>query len=140
MSTYDDEQRERDEQNFRTCKGISDELDAYVDGYMYRDEGGYLHDASEELEDPDDVPEDWEQLGVYDWADDVLDVSYLIGSDGQYRAVKLVVATGGPHIVCDTESNYVELYWWGERARYEMSRRAIDALDEMASEYYETLR
>lgn len=140
MSKYDDEQRERTEQNFRKCKAISDELDAYVDGYVYRDEDGDVHDISDEMDDLDDVPEDWEQLSVYDWAEDVLDVSYLIGFDGQYRAVKYVVATGGPHIVCDTESGYVELYWWGETARYELSHRAADALDEMASEMYESMR
>ena len=140
MSKYDDEQRERDEKNRQMCKAISDELDAYVDGYMYRDDDGNVHDISDELDDLDDVSEDWEQLGVYDWADDVLDIEYLIGSDGELKASKWCVCTGGPGIWCDTETRRVELYWWGERASYEMSKRAIDELDAMAAEMYESAR
>lgn len=140
MSEYEDEKRERDEQNRQTCKGIADELDAYVDGYMYRDDGGNVHDASEELDDLDDVPDDWEQLDVYDWAEDALDVEYLIDRDGDLKASKWCVALGGPGIWCDTETHNVELYWWGERASFEMSRRAMAALDEMAAEMYASIR
>ena len=118
------------------CEDIANELDSYVDGYMYCDEDGNVRDAS----DMDDIPEDWEQLSVYDWADDVLDIEYLIGRDGELKASKWCVCTGGPCIWCDTETHRVELYWWGERASYEMSRSAIDALDDMAAEMYESAR
>lgn len=138
MSKYDDaEQRERYEVNRGLCRSISDELDAYVDGRMYRDENGSVRDIDDI---PGDIPEDWEQLGVYDWADNVLDIEYLIGSDGGLKASKWCVCTGGPGIWCDTETHRVELYWWGDRASYEMSRRAIYELDAMAAEMYESAR
>lgn len=137
---YENEQRKRDEGNRRMCKGIAAEVEAYVNGCMYLDEDGNVRNAADELDDLDEVPEDWEQLSVYDWADDVLDIEYLIGSDGELKASKWCVCTGGPAIWCDTETHRVELYWWSERASYEMSRSAIDALDDMAAEMYESAR
>lgn len=126
------------QENTEQCKRIADVIEKYVTGDMYRDEEGIERDAEELGDAP--VPEGWEPLSLYDWSEDALDHQYLIDSDGSYNSVKFLVAFGGPNIYVDTESKSVELYWWGDRATWYLSDEAIDALDELGSELYESLR
>jgi hypothetical protein len=57
-----------------------------------------------------------EQLNAYDYLQDALDIEYIIGSDGDYRGARVLVAFGGPNIWVDTKNNIVEGYWWGDKA------------------------
>ena len=47
-----------------------------------------------------------------DYCQDVLDVEYIIGSDGSFKGARLLVAFGGPNIWIDTRHGRVEGYWW----------------------------
>lgn len=137
-----------DRENFETCKDIANKLEAYVDGCYYT-----CPDCGEKIKLPDDVGDkykcpdcgeihdvdDLEQLGLYDYFEDILDIEYLVDSKKQYKACKICVAYGGPSIYIDTETCNVELYWWGSRASYRILNSAVDAVDEWAEEYFNCL-
>jgi predicted RNA-binding Zn-ribbon protein involved in translation (DUF1610 family) len=134
-----------EDENRAHCRRIALELDSFVNGEVYR-----CPDCGEILELPDDVGDkyrcprcetvnevdDLEQLGIYDFLEDVYDIEYRIGSDRELRSVQIMVACGGPNIYLNTASKNVELYWGGERAWYPMSYDAAAALDEWAEELY----
>ena len=127
------------EKNVERCKRIADELDAYADGLMYADADGEIQDLTD-YEDMSEAPDDWTPLNATDWAADALDYTITIGADGRYRSSSWCVAFGGPGIWCDTSTQTVELRWWGESASYPLSQAAVDALDELAEEAFETMR
>lgn len=129
-------QEQTDERNRLHCKSIADELDKIADGLIYRDEDGEEHDAS----DLEDIPEDWEQVSVWDFLEDVYNARFVLDSNLDYLAVRLMVACGGPNIWVDTETQRVELYWWGDRASYPLSSSSVAAVDELAQEWYESTR
>ena len=135
--------QERDE-NREHCKRIADELDDYIEGRVFKcPECGEIITVDDDREKHlcscgyvDDIDE-FEQLGIYDFLEDVYDIEYRIGSDKELRSVQIMVACGGPNIYLDTASKRVELYWWCDSAYYPLSYNAVAALDEWAEEYYQ---
>ena len=147
---------ERDRENFETCKRIALELEQVADGELYKDpETGEALEAKEDengrtyveaengtryYEDPEDEEEDLddlEQFSVYDYLDDIYDVEYTLYGDLTYKAVRLMIACGGPNIYVNTKSGDVELFWWTETARYPLSRDVINEIDAMYEEFYQ---
>ncbi len=138
-------QHTQHDENFEYCKRIATELEAYENGNIYR-----CPECEEEIELPDGVGDkykcphcgevsdvdDLEQLSLYDYFADILDIEYLVNSSKEYKACKICVAWGGPSIYIDTESRAVELYWWGQRASYSLLSSTVDAIDEWAEEYF----
>lgn len=130
-------------ENRARCKRIADELDDYIEGRAFRcPECGEIIIIDDDREKHlcscgyvDDIDE-FEQLEIYDFLDDVYDIEYRIGSDKLLRSVQIMVACGGPNIYLDTSSKDVELYWWCDSARYPLSSNAVAALDEWAEELY----
>ena len=59
-----------------------------------------------------ELNEDDEPMTAYDYLTDVLDIEYIIGSDGGYRGARILVAFGGPNIWVDTKSMTVDGSWW----------------------------
>ena len=138
-------QPEPDDENRSRCKRIADELEAYVDGLVYRcPECGEIHRFPATVGDKYRCPychtvadiEDYEQLSIWDYMSDILDIEYRCGSDREYRSCKITVACGGPNIYIDTASAMIKLYWWTEYAEYPLSYAARDAIDEWAEEYW----
>lgn len=127
MALADMSQQETDNRNREHCKSIAERLDLIAGGCIYRDEDGEEHDVS--AEDMDDVPDEWEQVSLVDFFEDCYNIRYVFDSDMDYLAVRVMVACGGPNIWVDTESGGVELYWWGDRARYPLSRQAVEEID-----------
>lgn len=141
-------QAETDKENFEHCRSIADELTEVAEGVIYKcphcgewysiedadetDNGHICPNCSEEIEDGEA-----EQVSLWDYFNDALDIEYVIGSDGKYRAVRLMVACGGPNIYIDTASALVELYWWGDRAEAHFDRSTADEIDEAFEELYE---
>ena len=135
-----------DYENRQHCKRIAEDIEDYYNGLVYKcPECGEIitvpADWSEEkykcphcdtVHDGDDL----EQLSLYDYFDDVLDIEYRIGSDKQLRSVQIMVTCGGPNIYIDTASKQVELYWWGDRASYPIDSDACDAIDDIFNEYF----
>jgi len=48
-----------------------------------------------------------------------------------------LVAFGGPNIYVDTFTGKVELYWWTERAEWNLEREAIEEIDFFGRELYD---
>lgn len=150
-------QEQTNDYNREHCKAIAHNLDliAYAQAYrcpycgeiidseQYRDDDDF-YDAltdGEECECPCcHESNEFEQLSVYDWLEDALDIQYTIDGDLSYRAGRVMVACGGPNIYVDTFNGDVQLFWWADRAHYDLSRTAQNALDECLQELYEMAR
>lgn len=137
-------QEATDRENREHCKRIAEDLEAYADGRVYccPSCGAHIQDNCLfcDCGEPVDLVEgDWEQMSLYDYFSDCLDIEYRCGSDKQYRSVCIMVACGGPNIYIDTDEKAVLLYWWTDRARYYLSSEAVEAVDEWAREYWECL-
>lgn len=142
-------------ENMEHCKAIAEELEkvasgdyfmydcelfpidteefSEVKGCRYDDENElYIMPDGEELFAGDVYPADF-----FDWlGDNEYDIEYTIGSNKEYRSVRIMIACGGPNIYIDTRSCDVELYWWSERASYPMSRSVIDMIDSTYEEMF----
>lgn len=146
------EPENENDDNREHCERIAKELDEYINGEVYRcpECGEHCAVNVETNENGDTVYEcacgcvseyEPEPLGVYDWAEDVLDIEYRVTGRhaDDLRSVRILVAYGGPNIYVDTATRSVELYWWGDRASYPISHAAAAALDEWAAEYWACL-
>ena len=124
-------------ENFEMCKSIALELEKYAEGRMYRcpDCGEIVEDSEEGCTCGADA-DDLEQLSLYDYFEDALDIEYHIGSNKEYRSVRVMVACGGPNIYIDTAERAVRLYWWADRAECWIDPDTCDAIDEMFEELY----
>lgn len=138
-------QEKTDRENREHCQRIAEDVEAYAGGRVYK-----CPECGEEIEFPDGVGDKfkctccgevnsvdgWEQLSLYDYFSDCLDIEYRCDSKREYRSVCIMVACGGPNIYIDTSSKAVELYWWTDRAEYPLSYSAVDAVNEWAEEYW----
>lgn len=142
-------------ENMEHCKAIADNLEKVASGdyFMYDGElfpidtddfsevkgcrydeenDMYIMADGEELCEGDVYPVD-----ILEWlGDDVYDVEYTVGSEKDYRSVRIMVACGGPDIYLNTRTKDVELYWWSESARYPMSKDVIDYIDSVFEEMF----
>lgn len=139
------EHKKSDLENWDSCRHISDELEKYVDGYMYT-----CPDCGEVIEMPENVGdkykcpfcglveqvEEFNQLSLYDYFVDFLDIYFIVNSRKEYSACRICVACGGPSIYIDTEKRAVCLYWWTDSAKYFMRSDVIDAVNDWAEEYF----
>jgi rubrerythrin len=137
-------QEKRDE-NREHVRSIALELDAWADGRAHR-----CPECGDNLLFPEDVGnrfrcpycgetsdvEAWEPLGFWDYFQDALDVDWILDSNREYKAVRLMVACGGPNIYVNTWERCVELYWWTESARFDLLSSTRDAIDEWAAELW----
>lgn len=133
-------------ENKAHCKAIADDLQDYADGLVYRcpecgelitvdsDWSGvaYKCPGCHTIHDGNDL----EIQDMADYFDDCYDMAFTIGSDMQYRGVRLMVACGGPNIYVDTMTRQVELYWWSDSARYRITSDVVEAIDTYFEDYY----
>lgn len=79
--------------------------------------------------------ENAENLGAYEWLEDVLDIEYRVGANKSYRSAEVCVGVGGPNIYVDTDSRTVKGYWGSDRITipYQDELGLNDALEEMWS-------
>lgn len=129
-------QEETDARNREQCKHIADQLELIADGCLYVDDDGEEHDAS----DLDEIPDEWEPVSMWDYFEDIYNSRWVLGSNLEYFAVRLMVACGGPNVWVDTETGSVELYWWGDRASYPLTSSTVAEIDAFASEWLEMRR
>ena len=133
------------EEGFERCKRIAEELEAYCDGIRYRcPDCGEVVELSEDVGEKFKCPgcgetndkDDFEQLGIYDYFDDILDIDFIVNRYKEYKACSVCVGFGGPNIFIDTWERAVCLYWGGTQARYSLLSDTIDEIDEWAEELY----
>lgn len=130
------------EENRQYCKRIVDEIEAYDTGSVWKClECGETVEAP--AEDPETCPscgEELEQLGLYDWLADALDVEYTVDSNLDYKAAKIYVTLGGPTVWVDTEDRAVKLAWGTDREEYPLDRDTSARLDEVLEDEYNARR
>ena len=107
---------ETDRKNRETCRRISDEIDAIIKGEVLNDDG--------------------EEITLWDYFADALDIEYICNSRKEYKSARIMVGFGGPNIYIDTDTGNVELYWWTDRAHYALSTFAIEEIDAIMEEYF----
>lgn len=136
----------RDE-NHNYCKRVADELESYITGDVRRcpncgeiiardwyDVGDMFHcPCCHDVTDTDD----WEQLSVYDYMEDILDYDFRIDSQREFSGIRVFVTLGGPSCWIDTERRTVELRWGGESACYGLLSDTVDAVEEWGRELWE---
>lgn len=131
-----------DYDNTAHCINIANELDEIANSDMIRCpicgelvSKPYMEGEAIKLEcgcytDIDDY-DDNETISMYKYfADQALDIEYTINSDLSYKAVRVMIACGGPNIYINTNNKRVELYWWGDTAYATLSSDAVVAIDE----------
>lgn len=130
------------------CKAIAEELNAYVDGYFHK-----CPECDEAIEFPDGVgdkfkcphcgnvadTEDYEELTIYDYMDDILDIDFMVNRYKEYSSCSICIGWGGPNIYIDTDSVEIKLYWGNTRESYPIHYTTRDAIDEWAEEYYNSI-
>ena len=88
------------------CKGVACDVENYASGEVYK-----CPNCCEIIESPEDAicPNCKEelsindQLSLYDYFEDALDIEYRVGSNKDYRSVCIMVTCGGPNVYIDTE-------------------------------------
>ena len=142
-------------ENWEHCKSIAENLELYTEGNGYKcPHCGEVHEmtAYEESEHENENGEtcytcpncseeieesELEAVSIYDFFnDDIYDLEYRIGSDRQYRSVRVMVACGGPNIYIDTARKAVLLYWWTDHAEYSLLSSTCEAIDQYFEELF----
>ena len=143
------------DKNYEHCKAIAENLEqvasgdyfmhdgvlypidtddfSEINGCKYDDENElYIMSDGEELCERDIYPVSW-----FDWlGDNEYDIEYTIGSNKEYRGVRIMIACGGPNSYINTKSGDVELYWWNESASYLMSSDVVNYIDSIYEELF----
>ena len=131
--------------NREHCKHIAETIEAIAEGRVYQCEecGEYVtmpHTVGEKYKCPhcETVAEivEYNEVSIYDYMEGVYDIEYRIGSDMQYRSVKIMVACGGTNIYIDTQARAVRLYWWTDYAEYSLSESASCVIDDAFEELF----
>ena len=131
------EDHEQEEREKAIVRRIAEDLDAYAEGRAYSDEDGEEHIVPDLGE---DVPDDWEPRGMWDYFEDIYNTRYVVDDNLDYVGARVMVACGGPNIWIDTYNQTVDLYWGGDHVSYELWSSTTDEIDEIFREQYETLR
>jgi len=79
-------------------------------------------------------------MGVHEYLEDVLEITYEMSGDKRYLGARLLVAFGGPNIWVDTRTQTVEGYWWGEKFEvyYHTDELGLhEACEEIASSLFD---
>ena len=131
--------------NLKHCESIANTLEAIAECLLYKcpNCGEYVRadlpacgcGCNVQLL-SDDECEPWEQVSFYDYFENALDIDYIVNSNKQYKACRIMVACGGPNIYVNTWERKVELYWWSDSASYNLSYDVCEAIDNWAEECF----
>ena len=80
---------------------------------------------------------DIEIATIGDYFDDFLDVDYIVDSNKEYKACRVLVAYGGPNICIDTWMQRVMLSWRGEYAKAYIPDDLCEQIDDFFKAIYE---
>lgn len=106
-------------------------------GWINESTGEWLdYDPTTKPEFHDDA-EDYTEASAGDYLNDALDIEYLVTSDRQYRAARILIAFGGPNATIDTRSGLLEVSWWSAPEFRELPAAFTDGLDDYLSEIWE---
>ena len=78
----------------------------------------------------------WTEASAIDYFSDVLDIHYLVNSDGSYRHARICIALGGPTAWIDTRTEELEVAWGFSIERRTLPGAFIDGLDDALDEFW----
>lgn len=108
---------------------IDSEDDFWQDGknsYYLDDDGFYYYDIDGDKVDERDV----EPATLWDYFEDgIYNIDYVVDSNKELEAVRIMVACGGPNIYINTWDKQVELFWWTESGKYYLSNGICDEIN-----------
>ena len=104
-------------ENREYCKRVAEEIEEYATGNMTDDNG--------------------DELGLYDYLNDVLYFEFTVDSRKEYKSAKIWVTLGGPNVWIDTAERAVRLAWGSDREEYPLDWDVCDKIDEIMQEIYE---
>lgn len=126
-------------ENFEYCKSIAQELEAIANGekYVCADCGHIIEDDDATIC-PECESDELMSSSIYDYFynTEIYDIEYTIGSNTQFRAVKLMLGCGGPNVYINTNTASVELFWWTEKAEYPLAPSVVEEIDNYWEEIY----
>lgn len=120
-------------ENREQLERIRSELEKIYNGNCYYIDGELVdgEDLSEEQID------DLEEATLYDYFDEsILDVDFIVDSNKEYKACRIMVAFGGPNIYINTFRREIELYWWTESEKIELDSDICNMIDEYMEELF----
>lgn len=102
-------------------------------GYLFGhlDNLGYWHDIDE-----CETSGECEAATALDYLEDILDINYIVSSDKQYKAARIMIAYGGPSAWINTLSREVECAWWSSTVRVALPIEFCEELDIALEELY----
>lgn len=120
---------------------IGRELEKYYEGSIYR-----CPECGQEVEVDSErghcicgesfLIEEAEQLSLYDYFDDVLDLEYVVDSRKDYLSVRVFVTLGGPTAWIDTDTKSVECRWGSETGAFRLLSDVVNDIDDIFEEQY----
>ena len=84
--------------------------------------------------------DDGEQITLYDYFMDALDIEYTIGNRGDFLGVRVYVTLGGPTIWIDTRNGEIAGAWGTERASAWLPSEIAEEINTIFEEYYEMIK
>lgn len=79
---------------------------------------------------------DMDTASMWDYFNDFLDVDWIVNSNKEYKACRIMIAWGGPNIYVNTWDGCIELYWWTESGKAWLSKEVCETIDEAMEEIY----
>lgn len=131
---------ERNEEHRQYLLGIAHTIRDIAEGTLYKLDGEWVTDGEmvSLVGSGEHEEDDFEQVTIYDYLSDVLDVTYYTaGRDGEYKGVRLMLTYGGPNVYLDTYFRTLELCWYNEHATVDLLPNEADEVDSMWSELYD---
>lgn len=123
-------------------------------GYLHRESEGVFSDKGEAMAEVEHEHRDtWHNLSDddkeaafdemfteasgFDYLQDVLDIKYIVNSDGTYDSALVCIAFGGPTAWINTRTHSLEVSWWSAPEYRELPREFIVQLDDALAELWE---
>lgn len=85
-----------------------------------------------------DVEDGWEEASAGDYLQDVLDIEYIVTSDRQFKAARVLIAFGGPTAWINTQTSRLEVSWWSAPEYRPLPSAFVNGLDDFLSEIWES--
>ena len=113
-------------------------LREYLEGI--REELEAITEAEQNDEIAEQRQEDGETTDFYEWAEDVLDIEYIIGGDMSYRGVEVAVTLGGPNVYVNTRDGVIKGSWGSDRETIYLTSDVTNAIDNIFEDTFYAMR
>lgn len=107
----------------RMCESIVDELKE-------------IYEADWTEEEMETMMGDGLPVNFWEYFENALDIEYIIGGDGRYRGVRIMVACGGPNIWVDTRRGEVYGAWGTDTYSAWVPNEICGEIDDAFEEMY----